>query len=231
MNEKFDVLTVEKHVASIEKIADISEQKAEKALETLADKRGDEFVKKILTHLSPVKIAAILRQNDYSCPSMIAWQLTPKVVANVLKVDPLFWESVLNHAKVENFLQIQDDALNLMASLILIDKNRNEQKEILENIASDELSLNYLFLPFIHWELKKRQTFLIEDLDTDDGGADHFFEVIRWSAPSVAKNVYDFVYTRSPSLVDHIADIWFKSLEYIDVFDTSIEKAMFVPVQ
>jgi hypothetical protein len=231
MSEEFDVLTVHKYVASIEKLADISEQKAEKALETLADEKGDEFVKKILTHLSPIKIAAILRQNDYSSPSMIGWQLTPGVVADVLKADPLFWESVLNHKRSDNFFRIQVDALNLITSLILIDKDRNEQKEIFENIASDELSLNYLFLPFIHWELKERQTLLIEDLDTESGSADHLFEVMRCSAPSVAKAVYESVFTSSPSLVDHITDLWFKSFEHIDIFDTSIEREMFVPIR
>lgn len=231
MRKEPNALTVEKHVASIEKIADISAQKAGKALETLADEKGDEFVKEILAHLSHVKLAAILRQNDYSCPSLISWQLTPKVVADVLKVDPLFWESVLNLDKVDIFFQIQGDALNLITSLILIDKHRKEQKEIFKNIASDDLSLNYLFLPFINWELKKRQTLLIEDPDTEPASADHLFEVMRWSAPFVARSVYDFVYTCSPSLVNHITDLWFKSLEYIGISDTSIENKMFVPIQ
>ncbi len=231
MSKGFDILAVENNVKSIEKLFDISEQKAEKGLETLADEKGDEFAKEILTHISPIKIAAILRQNDYSCPSLISWQLTPKVTANVLKVDPLFWESVLNHNRVDNFFQIQGDALNLIASLTLIDKNRNERKEIFKYIASDELSLNYLFLPFIGWEIKKNQMLFIEDLEVDSGSADHLFEEMRWSAPFVAKSVYDFVYSDSPSLFNHITDLWLSSLDYIDIFDTSIENTMFVPIQ
>lgn len=216
----------------VKQIAEMPASIAEKTIEDIAHHKGDEFVTEILDHLSPVKIAAILRQHDFSCPSIISWLLSPKAVVNILKIDPLFWMNIYDANRAENFYQIQDDAIDLITSILENVKNRDKQGEILRHINRDSLSLLYLSLPFMGWQINKEQTLFIEGTDIDFGTADHLYEMIRWAAPQVAKNVLDGFSFAQTSLRYYITDLW---SEAFDCFDTehdyySVEAIMFVPI-
>lgn len=123
-------------------IADMPAGKAERAIEAIDDKIGDEFTKNILAHIPSIKIAAIFRQHDFSFPSIISWLVTPKI--NDL------W----------NYKKIQNDALSLISSILLNAKDRFQQELILQNACSDDISLLYLFLPFIGWTIQEEQTLI-----------------------------------------------------------------------
>ena len=49
---------------AVKEITTMSTAKAEKVLEAIADRDGDELAKDTLKHLPPVKNAAILRQSE-----------------------------------------------------------------------------------------------------------------------------------------------------------------------
>jgi hypothetical protein len=217
---------------AVKQITDMPTGMAEKAIEAIADREGDEFVKDILAHLPPVKIAAILRQHDFSCPSIISWILTPKTVVNVLKVDPLFWKNIYDPSQSGNFFQIQNDALDLITSILENGKSIDNQGEILRQISCDSLSLLYLYIPFIGWQIKKEQTLLIEDPDIDFGTADHLYEMIRWVAPYVAEKILTFIYSAEISLLDFITDLWSDAFQCIAMEQDymSVENIMFLPV-
>jgi hypothetical protein len=68
---------------AVKEIVSMSAGKAEKALEAIADRDRDELAKDIQTHLSSIKVAAILRQHDFSGPSIISWIITPELIASV----------------------------------------------------------------------------------------------------------------------------------------------------
>lgn len=206
---------------------------AERALEDIARRKGDGFVKEILTQLSPVKIAAILRQHDFSCPSFVNWILSPEIIVNILKSDPLFWRDIYDKHKFGVFPQIQNDALDLVVSILEHAENRDKQEEILGHIHSDRLSLLYLCLPFIEWQIKKEQTLFLEDPDIDFGTADHLYEIIRWASPYVAEEILSFVNSARISVLNHITDLWLEALDRVDPDHDccAIEAAMFLPVE
>lgn len=161
------------------KIVHMPTGKAERAIEAIADKDGDEVAKIILGHLPPVKIAEILRQHDFSCPSIISWMLTPQLAVNLLRIDPLFWMHVYNGKDFENFVKIQSDALDLMLSILSNAKSKDQQRSILHQVRSDGLSRQYLLLPFVGWEIKEDQRSEFEDPEIDFGTPDHLYEMIR----------------------------------------------------
>lgn len=206
---------------------------AEKAIDDIAHRKGDEFVRKMLDNLSPVKIAAILRQHDFSCPSIISWILSPEVIANVVKTDPLFWKDIHDAEKTGNFFQIQNDALDLITSLLENANSRDRQGDILEHISRDSLSLLYLCLPFIGWQVKKEQTLFFEDPDIDIGTADYLYEIIRWAAPQVSDLIYNSIHSNQTSLPHYITDLWSEAFDHFDTaYDyNNIETVMFVPAE
>ncbi len=215
-----------------EQIAEMPTAIAEKAIDDIAHRKGDEFVKEILDNLSPVKIAAILRQHDFSCPSIISWILSPKIIVNILRIDPLFWRNIYDGNNSNNFSQIQNNALDLINSILANIKNRDRQREIIQHISRNSLSLMYLYLPFIGWQIKKEQTLFIEDPDIDYGTADHLYEMIRWAAPQVAEQILGFIYSTQISLLYFTTDLWMEAFDYFDMEHdyNSIESIMFVPV-
>ncbi|NOX33309.1 MAG: hypothetical protein GXP56_06170 [Deltaproteobacteria bacterium] len=232
MGNDYEAISKVSFSRAVKQIVEMSSGMAEKAIEAIADRKGDEFVKNILEHLPPVKIAAILRQHDFSCPSIISWILTPKIIMDVLKVDPLFWKSIYDRNQSDNFFQIQNDALDLINSMLLNEEDRDKQGAILQHISADSLSLLYLFLPFVGWQVKKSQTLDFEDPEFDFGTADHLFEMIRWADPYTAKKIIDFIYSTKVPLFYYITDLWSEAFDYFDTDQdyTSVEAVMFVPV-
>ncbi len=197
-------------------IVGLSASGAERALEDYADQEGDEFAKGILARLPPVKIAGILRRHDFSCPSLIGWILTPKLVAEVFKIDPLFWEHVHDGKAYENYRRIQNDAFDLITSVLSNETDRNRQGEILRQVGDDDLSLQYLFLPFVGWSVRKNQTLPLEDPEMDFDSADHLYELIRWAAPHIAGRIVDFACSIGTPLPYYILDLWLEAFQYFE---------------
>ena len=216
---------------AVRAIVDMPACKAEKRIETIADRNGDEWAKDILAHLPPVKIAEILRQYDFSCPSIISWMMTPECIVGILRVDPLFWQQVYNKKNTGNLIKIQNDALDLISSILLNAKSREQQEAILQHISNDDLGRLYLFLPFVGWEIGENQPLEFEDPEAEWGTADHLYETIRWAAPHVAGQIIDFVYPSVTSLLYHITDLWSEALHPLEKGDVaSIENTMFLPM-
>ncbi len=215
----------------VEQITEMPISVAEKAIDDIAHRKGDEYVKEILENLSPVKIVAILREHDFSSPSIISLILSPEVIVKVLRIDPLFWKSINDENNSGNFYKIQNDALDLLTSLLLNIDDKERQGEIVQLISCDSLSLPYILLPFIDSEIKEEQTQFLDDPDIDFGTSEHLFEIIRWVAPDVAKKIFNFIYSRPVSLFNYITDLWSEVFECYeeDADYKSVETMMFLP--
>lgn len=203
----------------------------EKAIDDIAHHQGDELAKKILANLPTVKILAILRQHDFSSPSIAAWMLSPGTIVDLFKKDPLFWMNIYDQSKTYNFIQIQDNALDLIISLLANIHDRGKQGMVLQNINRDDLSRLYLLLPFLGWQVRREQTLFIEDPDIDFGTADHLYEIIRWAAPEVAEEILEFADSVQTSLSYYITDLWSEAFNQFDIgyeCDT-FESIMFTP--
>lgn len=232
MGKNDDTSAVVNVARAAKEIAVMSTGKAEKALENIADRDGDELAAKILTHLPPVKIASILRQHDFSCPSTISWIMTPELIVEVLKIDPLFWKDVYDRNDTANFFEIQSNALDLVISLLLNAKDISRQEKILRELNDDELGRLYILLPFVGWEIKENQMLEFEDPEIDPGTADHLHEIIRWAAPYVSRQILDLVYSAETSLVDYIMDLWLNAFRRLEKGHdiASLENIMFLPL-
>lgn len=232
MNNTYDVIPGDSFSMTVKQISKMPITMIEKVIDDIAHHKGDEFVKNILNHLPPVKIAAILRQHDFSCPSIISWILTPEIIVKILRIDPLFWKNIYDTKQSGNFYQIQNNALDLIISILVNGKSRDKQREILRQISNDSLTLLYLCIPFVGWEIKEEQTLLYEVPDVEFGTADHLYEMIRWAAPYVAEKIIDFVYSGRTQLLYFITDLWLEAFQYIEIGHgcMSIENTMFLPI-
>ncbi|MDA3788870.1 MAG: hypothetical protein PF503_10305 [Desulfobacula sp.] len=217
-------------IKAAEQISKMPAAAAEKAMEDIAHKNGDDFLQTILAHISPLKIADMLKRNDFSNPSILTWIMTPRIISQVIKKLPLFWMGVLDSEKSSVFCQIQKDALDLTVSILIHINHRDKQHQILKYLSHESQTLFFLTIPFIGWDIKKEQTLLIEDPDVDPGTADHLFEVIRWASPATANQIMDYISFQSPSLCYHIIDIWMDTFNDFEKDHNLalIESAMFI---
>ena len=213
---------------TVKQIARMRHDKAEKAIEAIADKKGDALARQLLAELSPVAIAAILRQHDFSCPSMISWLLTPDRIQAVLRVDPLFWRDVCDVHR-PYFSDIQRQALELILTFLLTREDRAYQAKILRRIDEDSISQGYLELAFVGWQIQKNQTMELEDPAVEYGSQDHLFEIIRWAAPDTAQRLMEMSY---PRLFHSVTDLWSEAVEALktDAAYARVEAAMFTPL-
>lgn len=231
MDNDFDQLSKAECGAVAEKIADMPVAAADKKIDDLAHRNGDDYIRKILVHLSPVKIAAILRAHDLSNPSILGWVMSESTIVKVLKTDPLFWENIHISHKSDHLLQIQNDVCHLITSMLINTGDRDRQAKILEYVRHDSLSLQYLFLPFVGWHIRKEQHLLFETPDTEIGTADHLYEIIRWAAPQVAQEVYNFTQDGQTPLRHFAWDLWSQAFDHFTSGHdyTRTETLMFAP--
>jgi len=211
----------------------VSLEKAEKTVEALADKNGDRFVADVLSQMSAVQVAAMLRQKDYSAPSILIWLLTPVLAAEVLKVAPLFWENVHPQMDLDEISAIRDEALDLIAALVLFQKQMGRQKAILQAIADDEASLFYLYLPFYGWQPDETYDPFFENRDVEYGSPAQLFEKMRFVVPEIAAMVFDYITTADIPLKSHVLDLWKNALVGIDTCKKidRVAEIMFEPIK
>lgn len=231
MNNDFKQLSRAKLGMIAEKIADMTIAAAEKKIDSIAHCDGDSYVRKILGHLSPVKIAAILRAHDFSNPSILSWLMPARTIVKVLKTDPLFWENIHATNNPDTLLRIQNDVCHLVTSMLINTTNPDRQAKILECISKDSISLQYLYLPFVGWQIPKEHHLLFETPDTEFGTTDHLYEIIRWATPQVAQQIYFFSHEAQTSLGHYIWDLWSQAFDHFTIEHdyTRTEALMFAP--
>lgn len=208
-------------------------QQAEKAVERLADQRGDRFVTDMLSGISALKIAAWLHQKDFSTPSLLNWLLTPAKVVEVLKVMPLFWHDVHLHMTDDDLSIIITEAVNVMAALILNLEQDGKKQALLNTIAADDASLFYLYLAFYGWWPEEVYDPFFENRELEEGSPAMLFEKMRFVAPEVAGLIYDYITEAGIPARRHVMDLWLNALTFIDSQKGSdrVDEIMFKPIE
>jgi len=133
-----------KKVKSIKDITTTSGRKAEEAFMAIAHVEGDKAAMAVLTELNPEELGKILKDHDATIPSIAAWLAEPEQIAQLFAKSPADWKDVTK----ENIIEIQENVLSLLASVILTSKEER-QAEILEAIKEIPAAIFYLCLPFI----------------------------------------------------------------------------------
>ena len=220
-------------VAAVETIGVLDVPRAERALETLADEKGDRFVQTVLMSMPPVKVAAILRDHDEASPSIIHWLIPPKLAVAVLRVEPLFWENVGRDMSADDISVIQNQTARMIFTLLLIAKGPGGRQGLLEAVTEDDAALYYLYLPFFGWKVEENLNPFFENTDVTRGGCDHLFEKIRFSSAYAAKCISEYIESPPVSMKRHIIDLWLNAVAEVDTFKRydPIEEIMFKPVQ
>ena len=218
--------------AAVNTIGELDIFRAEQALESLADEKGDRFVQNVLSSMPAVKLAAILRNHDETSPSIIHWLIPPKLAVSVLKIEPLFWENVRLDMGREDISVIQNNTARLVFTMLLIAKGPGGRSGLLEAIAEDDAALYYLYVPFFGWTPGEDLDPMFENTDVVWGGCDHLFEKIRFASPHTATLVAEYAKTPPVSLTRHIVDLWQNAVDAVNTGDRfdPIEESMFNPI-
>lgn len=201
---------------SLEKKAEIVRQeigiegggrKAEKALEIIARSEGDAGLIQIMDQLSSLELSAIICEHDLSCESLIAGLVTPERFAQMLEAHPASWEKITE----ESIFKLQDEALNLLTSVLLGTDNEKRQGELLDAINSEARFL-YLLLPLIGWEYSRDKIDIqygadeekpidvegevsrfLENPSVEAGSASALFAMIRNVRPEIAEKILSYL--------------------------------------
>ncbi len=171
-NDELVKMPLPERTLAVKELAGTSGQKADSALAAIAHVEGDQSAIQVLEGLNPIELGQILRGHDVTVPAISAWLADPKRLAAMLVMDPMDWENLLN----DNIVQIQSNALNLLALMILTTDNQERQKEILETLAENDNTFFYLCFPFIGLEVidddDDQGPEMLADDDDDDLGDD-----------------------------------------------------------
>jgi len=130
----------------IKKLTAVSGRKAEDALMVVAGKEGDQSAIELIERLNAIELGQIIKKFDPSVPSTTAWLADPGKIASLLVIDPMDWEEITDEADI---LKIQNEALNLLATILLTIDNEERQLQILEEVAENEAAFFYLCFPFL----------------------------------------------------------------------------------
>ncbi|RLE45510.1 hypothetical protein DRJ25_05560 [Candidatus Woesearchaeota archaeon] len=222
------ILAVTKAASHISTLVEKSELQAEMALSDIASENGDEFALEVLKQMPPLQIAKIIRSRDFSCPSIISPLATPELVVEFFRKEPLLWEM-----ENEKTFQSYDGniILNLISMIIIGQEDDGKRAEILEAVAEDEISFEYLMQPFIGWEARAETDFLLENTEIEFGSADHLFEVILKTAPRVAQKILKNIGRYNP--IWSKDDLYQKTKESIEEKEKpadSVEDDGFIPL-
>ena len=136
---------------AISEIARVSGKRAEVALLAIASATDDSAAIAVLQRLNPFEIGLIIKGHDVSLGSATAWLAEPEKLAEMLAVDSQNWEQMFEE---ENMMEIQADALQLLATIIISTPDEKRRIEVLQALGKNENSFFYLCLPFIgHGEI------------------------------------------------------------------------------
>lgn len=207
--------------------------KAERALEALADEKGDRFVQQVLTAMPAVNVAAILRNHDEASPSIIHWLIPPKLAVAVLNAEPLFWENIGQDMTDDEMATVQNGAARFLFTMLLIAKGPGGRRGLLEAISEDDAALYYLYLPFFGWQPEEELNPFFENTDVVWGGCDHLFEKIRFASADAASQIVEYAASPPVSLKRHVIDLWQNAVSRVDTgrrYDP-VEETMFKPVR
>jgi hypothetical protein len=132
---------------AISEIARVSGGKrAEAALLAIASTTDDSAAIAVLQRLNPFEIGLIIKGHDVSLGSATAWLAEPDKLAEMLAVDSQNWEQMFEE---KDLLEIQADALQLLATIIISTPDAKRRIEVLQALGKNENSFFYLCLPFI----------------------------------------------------------------------------------
>lgn len=133
----------------VRELAATSGRRAEEALMTIAVRDGDQAAVAVLETLNPIEIGKIIKEHDFSIPSAAAWLADPLKIAEMLAMDPVEWQKITFETHVEDIITLQEDALNLLATILLTTDDQARQKQVLVALSENSNSFFYLCFPFI----------------------------------------------------------------------------------
>lgn len=232
-NDKLVKMELPERTLAVKELAGNSGKRADTALAAIADVEGDQSAIQILQQLNPIEIGQILKGHDVSVPAISAWLAEPEKLAAMLVMDPLDWGSQVIE---DNVFEIQHNALQLLAQLILSTEDESRRKAVFEALAADENSFFYLCLPFIGLgqggSVETETNISSDDEDTDDrpfaeedsspmmatrpGFRTHnqlaadLMAVIKETVPSLAERIKIFISVEDPADSE-----WLKVLDHI----------------
>lgn len=123
----------------------LSGKAAEEALDTLANKEGDEAACAVLNQLSSFEIATIINSRA-GLPSSVAYRLTPEQIVEAIKAQFLLIKDQVNLKRLADF---QTEALHFFITVLIEEDDRGRKRQIIKQIIRSEESWCYLLLPFL----------------------------------------------------------------------------------
>jgi len=141
--------TAEERTLVVRELAATSGREAENALMSIAEQEGDQAAIAVLETLNPLEIAKIIKEHDFSIPSATAWLADPLKIADLLALDPIGWQKITADTHEDDIIALQEDAMNLLATILLTTDDEDRQKQVLAALAENDNSFFYLCFPFI----------------------------------------------------------------------------------
>jgi hypothetical protein len=120
---------------------------ADSVLSALAEK-GDEYALEVVRQLPPSAKSSIVREHDFTKPSLLGLLSEPSDIVNVIVGDPITWPNP-EHMSDDAILQFLEDIRTLVTSLIL-SKEDDEMwlREVFDEIMESENAMLFMSIAF-----------------------------------------------------------------------------------
>lgn len=140
----------------------IAPKQASERFEIMANTLSDRQLQEVINHIELPALTQITAQHDLSYPSIMSELMSPEQICNVIKQQPLYWESKLKN-DLEELTRFTFDFLTY---LLRTQKNEARQVDIIEMLAEDDSGLRYMSLPFVTLLLVEKEQ---EENEDDEG--------------------------------------------------------------
>jgi hypothetical protein len=175
----------------ISEIAVKSGTMADNALSALAENKGDAYALEVARQLPPSAKSSIVREHDFTKPSLLGLLSEPSDIVNVMAGDPITWPNP-NHMSDNEILQFLEDIRTLIASLIL-SKEDDEMwlREVFDEIMESENAMLFMSIAFADFvrDTGFKYEFHIPYSHQGHGNIGHLHHLMCVHAPNMLKRI------------------------------------------
>ena len=176
-------------VVDVTSVTDIALRKsgkaADAALMDIAEK-GDEYALEVVRNLPPTALAQIVREHDYTVPSILGLLCEPSDVVALFEKEPMTWKNVTK----DNVSDFICDVSDIVTSIILSKDDERWRTEVFEAVVESDEAVLYLAIAFLgKVRYEGREEFSFHNLGGGDGTSDELVRSMKELCPKLTDRI------------------------------------------
>jgi DNA integrity scanning protein DisA with diadenylate cyclase activity len=150
--------------------------------------RGDKHALEVVRLLPPSAKSAIVREHDFTKPSLLGLLSEAKDVVDIMVGDPITWPNV-NSMDEEGVKSFAEDITSIVTSLLLAKDGEEWLDSVFEEISNSEKATFFVAIAFIGCVSNDGESFCFGRAKSGDGTIEHVYRLMRASNDELTKRI------------------------------------------